>query len=197
MNKLLIKDKTSFMELVLSFFILLILILGIVFFKVRISANNLDLEVARTSIKKAEYKIIIGLYFLGFIKIGAIKISNGVIQFLFFKVGVNKILSIVKPRLESIPRRKLINDFCKMKVKLENLNLDLKFGTDDVIITSILIAILSGIIATTMQEYIEKFNKEKYKWKILPDFEERLFLDLNASLKLSYSPILSRILKNE
>ena len=84
-----------------------------------------------------------------------------------------------------------------MKLKLEDLNLNLKFGTDDVIITSILIAIISGIIATTLQEYIENFNKEKYKWKILPNFEEKLFLDLNASLKLSYSPILSKIIKDE
>lgn len=185
------------MKVVLSFFILLIFILGIVFLKVKISANNLDLEVIRTNIKRAEYKVVVGLYFLGFIKIGTIKICNGIISFWFFKIGVDKILNIVKPKVKKIPRKKLINDFCKMKVKLEDLNLNIKFGTDDVIITSILIAIISGIIATTIQEYIEKFNKEKYKWKILPDFDERLFIKLNASLKLSYSPILSRIIKNE
>ena len=83
-----------------------------------------------------------------------------------------------------------------MKLKLEDLNLDLKFGTDSVIITSILIGILSGFVATAMQTCVEKYNKDKYKWQILPNFEENLFLELNASLKLSYSPILSMILKN-
>lgn len=191
------------MKLVLSFFILLNLILGIIFLKIKISAKEVDLEVIRTNVKKAQYKIIIGLYFLGFIKIGCIQISNGVIKFLFFRIGIDKILKsnfylhLLKPRFQKIPKRELINGFCKMKVKLEDLNFNLKFGTDDVIITSFVIAILSGIITTTMQAYIEKFNKEKYKWKILPNFEERLFINLNASLNLSYSPILSKILKNE
>ena len=63
LNKLFIKDKTSFMELVLSFFIILILILGIVFFKIKISANNLDVELIRTNVKKAEYKVIIRIVF--------------------------------------------------------------------------------------------------------------------------------------
>ena len=190
------------MKLVLSFFILLILMLGIIFLKVKVSANNLDLELIRTNVKKAEYQIIIGLYFLGFIKIGGIKITNGMVQFLFFKKGIKELinsdiyLKAIQPKLESIPKQKMITDFMNMKLKLEDLNLNLKFGTDNVIITSFLIAILSGIISSSMQLYIEKFNKDKYKWKILPNFEERLFVDLRASLKLSYSPILSKILKN-
>ena len=71
------------MMLVLSFLFLfvflIILILGVVFLKIRVSAQNLDLEVIRTNVKKAEYRIIIGLYLWGFIKVGGFTISNGVI----------------------------------------------------------------------------------------------------------------------
>ena len=194
------------MMLVLSFLFLfmflIILILGVVFLKIRVSAQNLDLEVIRTNVKKAEYRIIIGLYLWGFIKVGGFTISNGVIQFLFYKKTIKDLrnssiyLNTIKPKLKTIPKTKMLSDFMNMKLKLEDLNLDLKFGTDSVIITSILIGILSGFVATAMQTCVEKYNKDKYKWQILPNFEENLFLELNASLKLSYSPILSMILKN-
>ena len=191
------------MKLVLSFFILLNLILGVVFFKIKIIANNLDLEFIKKNIKKAEYDIKIGLYFWGFIKIGSIKLSNGFVKFLFLKKSINELknsniyLKNIKTKIDKIPKRKMFEDFKKINFKLENLKFDLELGTDSVVVTSVLIGIISAIISSSMQVYIEKFNKEKYKWKILPNFEEKIFINLNASLELSYSPILSKIVKNE
>lgn len=191
------------MKLVLSFFILLNLILGVVFFKIKIIANNLDLEFIKKNIKKAEYDIKIGLYFWGFIKIGSIKLSNGFVKFLFLKKSINELknsniyLKNIKTKIDKIPKRKMFEDFKKINFKLENLKFDLELGTDSVVVTSVLIGIISAIISSSMQVYIEKFNKEKYKWKILPNFEEKFFINLNASLELSYSPILSKIVKNE
>lgn len=202
MYKLKKKDKTKFMKLVLSFFILLNLILGFVFFKIKVMANNLDLELIKKNIRKAEYDVKICLYFWGFIKIGSIRLSNGFVKFLFIKKSINEIknsdiyLKNIKPKINKISKRKMVEDFKKINFKLENLKLDLELGTDSVVVTSILIGILSAIISSSMQVYIEKFNKEKYKWKILPNFEEKIFINLNASLKLSYSPILSKIVKH-
>ena len=190
------------MKLVLSFFILLNLILGIILLKIKVTANSLDLEIIRKDLKKAKYDIKAELYFLGFIKIRSIKLKDGILEFLFFKKPINELknskfyLKIIKPKLDIVPKKQMIANFRKINFRLENLKLDLELGTDSVVATSVLIGVLSAIISSSMQSYIEKFNKKKYKWKILPNFEERLFINLNASLQLSYSPILSRIMKN-
>lgn len=191
------------MMLVLSFFIMLILILGIIFLKIRISASDVDLEVIRINLKKANYDIRVGIYFFGFIKILGIRIRNGFVEFLFFKKSINYLknsniyLNKIKPQIDKIPRQKMLENFNKINFKLDDFKLKLQFGTDSVIITSIMVGIISAIITSSMQAYIERFNNKKYKWKILPNYDERLFLNLNASLKLSYSPILSKIAKNE
>lgn len=189
------------MGLVLSFFIILILILGIIFLEVKITVNSIDLELFRRDLKRAEYEIKIQLYFLGFIKLFSIKILNGVIEFLFFKININKVLKSklyinkFKSKFDNMSKKKMLENFKKIRFKLENLNFDLKLGTDSIVLTSMLVGILSGIISSSMQAYIEKYNKEKYYWRILPNFEENLFVKLNASLKLSYSPLLSKIVK--
>lgn len=191
------------MELVLSFFILLILILGVIFLKIKVYANNLDLELIKKDLKKADYDIKAGIYFFGFIKIIGFRIRNGFVEFLFVKKEIRELinsdlyLNNIKPLIDKMPKSKVVEKVCNSNIKLEDFKLNLNFGTDSVIITSILVGILSGIIASMMQAYLEKFNKEKYKWKILPNYKEELFITLRASLKLSYSPILNKIAKNE
>ena len=203
MNKILKKDKTNFMKLVLSFFIILILILGTIFIKIKIFATNVDLEVIRINFKKANYDIKIGLYFFGLIKILGIRINNGFIEFLFFKKNIsdllnsNMFLNNIKPKIDKIPKSKMLESFNKINFRLDDFKFNLQFGTDSVIITSILVGIISAIISSSLEMYIEKFSKEKYKWKILPDYNEKLFMKLKASMKLSYSPIISRIVRNE
>lgn len=190
------------MGLVLSFFILLILILGIIFLKVKISAKSLNLELFRKDLKKAEYDIRVSLYFLGFIKIGSIKIRNGIVELFFIKKTIddlkksNLYVKNIKPKFAQMSNKKKLNDLKKINFRLEDLRLNLELGTDSVVITSMLVGIISAIISSSMQIYIEKFNKEKYKWRVLPNFEENLFINLNASLNLSYSPILNKIVKH-
>ena len=190
------------MKLVLSFFIVLNLILGILFIKIKVSAKKIDIVFIRKNIKTANYDINIGVYFLGFIKICNISIKNGYVKFLFIKKSIDEInnskvfLKNIKLKFIKTSPKKMLENFKKIRFKLENLNLDLEVGTESVLFTSVLIGLLSTIISSSMQSYIEKFNKEKYKWKILPNFEERVLLNLNASLNLSYSPVLNIILKN-
>ena len=194
------------MKLVLVFFILLNLILGIIFLKIKIFVNNIDFQLIRKDFKKSNYDIMIGVYFGGLIRFVSFRIKNGFFEFLFIKKEIKELLNSdiitnnVKPMIQKIPKSQMIEKFCTTNAKLENLKFDLKFGTESVIITSILVgilsAILSGIIAECMQSYIEKINKENYKWKILPNYEEKLFVKLRASMKVSYFPFLNKILKN-
>lgn len=190
------------MKLVLSFFILLILILGIIFLKVKITLEDVDFKLIRKNIQTAKYKLKISLYFLGFIKIASIKIIDGNVKIFFFQKRLEELkntklyLEIIKPRLEILSKEEVVKDLKNVNFKLENMKLNLEFGTDSVLITSVLVGILSAIITISMQIYIEKFKKENYYWKITPNFKETLFVNLNASLKLSYSPILSKIAKN-
>lgn len=191
------------MKLVLSFFILLILILGTIFLKIRVFADNLELKIIKTDLQKTDYKVKVSLYFLGFIKIGSIKIEKGYVKFLFFRKKINDLkkskifITKIKPKINNMTKKQIIEEAQKINFRLDKLNFDLKFGTDSVLITSILIGVLSAIISSSMQIYIEKFNKKKYKWKIIPNFQEEIFIDLNASLRLSYLPIVSKIIKNE
>lgn len=195
------------MKLVLAFFILLNLILGIIFLKIKIFANDVDLQFIRKDMKKVEYEIKFAIYLGGFIKIASFSIKNGFLKMLFFKKEIKELVNSgvftenIKPMIEKIPRSQLVEKIFSTNVKIENLKFDLRFGTDSVIITSILVgilsAILSGIIAEAMQAYFEKFNKENYKWEIFPNYEEKLFLKLKASLMVSYFPILNKIIKSE
>lgn len=194
------------MKLVLAFFIIFNLILSIIFLKIKIYANNVDFQLTKMNLKKANYEIKIVICLGGILKIASFKIRNGFLEFLFVRKEIRELLSSniftqnIKPMIDKIPKSQIVEKFCSTNVKIENLKFDLKFGTDSVIITSILVgilsAILSGIIAETMQAYFDKFNKENYKWKILPNYEENLFVNLSASLKVSYFPLLNKILKS-
>ena len=61
----------------------------------------------------------------------------------------------------------------KLNPKLQEIKLELKLGTEDVILTSFLIAIISIIISMLLSKVIEKFDEKKYKYQILPIYNSQ------------------------
>ena len=56
----------------------------------------------------------------------------------------------------------------KLDPKLEKIKLDLKLGTEDVVLTSFLIVIVSIIISMMLSKIIKKYDEKKYKYMIIP-----------------------------
>ena len=195
------------MKLVLSFFIILIIILilifGIIFSKLKIKTKKLRFKLFKKDLISSDYDFILLFYFWGILKLFEIEVSNGNLKLLFFDIPFEKILSSkyylkkVKPKVKQMNKKEILENLKKINFKIEKIDLKLEIGTDSVFLTSILVGIMSAIISSSMQNYIDKFKKEKYRWNIKPNFNENFLINLDANLSLSYLPILNKIIKTE
>lgn len=77
-----------------------------------------------------------------------------------------------------------------MKPKLEEFKLNLNLGTEDVLLTSFLIFIISIAISMFLGKNIKKYDEKRYKYIILPNYNNK------NSIKMLFSGILQIKLVN-
>lgn len=81
-------------------------------------------------------------------------------------------------------------------IEVINLKLDVIIGTESVIITSGIVSLLSSIIAILLNKFIEKFDKDKYEYKVMPIYNKNkisIFLDTKIKIKFN---IALKLIKN-
>ena len=201
----------------LIFFLVVVISIFIIInssFKLSISKLIIDTEK-----KKIDYELKFGLYFMKKIKIIGIKINKKKIAKI--KKGIQHIEnSKMLKKLTKINMKKLSVNFeekIKRKIKNNNLELvkivkairnnlkietlelkmDLKVGVEDVIITSIFIAIISSIISIILGLTAKNLKKKKnnYYYRVMPIYgKENIFkLNLNCIINLKLVHIINII----
>jgi len=135
------------------------------------------------------YKIIIKLYLLKKIR--------------YFKLEIdkNKILELLKTAKVKIEKkqdkkitkelyqdRKILKEVVKnLKIDLEYINLDLKVGTEFILLTSVIITTISTIFPMIANKFIRKYDEKKYQYKFTPIYNKNdfnLYLDCIISTKM-------------
>lgn len=169
----------------ISIFILLAILL-VVLSTVSIKIEKLNLSNYNSKNKlEYDYIIFIQLHFIGKIKILSIKIDKEKLRKLDIKQKIEKIdIDTIKKDLQLKEKSKEI--FKKLKIEIPKFDLRINLGTEDVIITSAVITILSTIVSVGLATIIKQYDEEKYRYAIYPIYQNKniIKLDLSCIIKV-------------
>lgn len=166
---------------ILIYITILIITLLLSVLSIRIERMNIS-NYSKEKLLK-DYEFHIELKLLNKIKILDIIINKAFIEKMQLKDKFNNInLSQLR---KDIPNKKEIKNIIKkLNIDISQLNLNIDIGTEDVIITSAIVAMLSAIIGIVLAQVIKKYDKEKYSYTITP-----LYINKNV-IKISLSCII-------
>lgn len=157
-----------FLLFLISLFIIIILISNL---KISVKKFEVSNEIENTDFLKS-FTVSIGIYIFNKIKIFNKDITKQELE----KVKDSKKIEKLKNKFlkkETIKQRKQdikmdIDILKKLNPTLEKIKLDLKLGTEDVVLTSFLIVIVSIIISMILSKVIKKYDEKRYKYIIIP-----------------------------
>lgn len=153
-----------------------IFILGVIFSLIIINIEDIEIKFINNKIFLDRIKISVNIKIFKCLEIIKIKFYKEYLKIFGLKFYYKKILKyenneelyrnifkIFKENENKIKNKKITPE-------LDFFKFDLNFGTENVIITSMLTVTLSGIITIIFRKFIKKFNKEKYYFKIMPNY---------------------------
>lgn len=155
------------MVLVFILCAIVVFICVVIFSTIRIQFNNFTMSNINDdkNILSRNYKIIASVHLFNKIKWLSIKLNDKKIKKIYNKMN-----------LEKMDLKTLQNDFKiknleylkKLNLKISYLHLKFKIGTEDVVATSFVVAIISSIIGILLPHVVKKYEKDKYYYKIIP-----------------------------
>ena len=165
------------------FFVLAIIITIILFSNVKIKID----EVIISNMPKFynDFDIKIGIYLFNRLKTIELKLNKETTRKSKIMHRIKEALSEKGLTLE-LKRIPKLNELKKVNVNLEEIHLDVKIGTEDVILTSAIVAILSSLIGIILGKAIKEYDEDKHRYTILPFYNnENLFeLKLNSIINV-------------
>ena len=142
-------------------FLCIIIILFLFFLVLLLSSIKLeikDFELSNiTEITTKDYMIKMSINLFGKIKIFSIKLNSNKLKKIYSKSKLGKI------NLKEIKEIFTVKDIKNLKLELMYLNMKLKIGLEDVILTSSLVFIISTAISILLPHIIKIYNSENYK----------------------------------
>ena len=173
----------------LSIFILFLLV---VFSSIQIKIDDLNGYIYSNK-KEIDFKIFLIFKLLGFIKLFKIKIKKNNIK----NGNLFKMKNLLKTKIGKKNISNRLESIKDLKIKIEKLNLNLEIGIEDAAITAISIGILSSIISTLFERYLNITNYKK--WRIQPIYgdENVLKFDINCIINLKLLHIIYTVLKKD
>ena len=163
-------------------FVVILLIILTILSTVKIKINNL--EAMNQKEFAHNYKVEIALELFGKIK------------WLKFKLNENKLKKLsTKMHLERIDIKQLekdlkladIKEILGIRPKISYMNLALKVGVDDVLLTTYLVPIISTFLAILLPYAVESENIKNIKYKIEPVYNNFFYsvkLDITLDIKI-------------
>lgn len=161
-----------FSNLILVIFLILVFLLTVII----LSTIKINIKYINKN-----YKVIIKLYLLNKIRYLKLELDKNKLKEIFIKVK-NKIekANYKKVEKEIYQDRKVIKNVVKkLKIDLEYLDLDLRIGTEFILLTSVIIVTISTIFPIIANEFIRKYEKRKYNYKFTPIYNKN---DINLQL---------------
>ena len=173
--------------------IFLFFIFGCIFSSVRVDIENFSLNNKDESVKTIfSIKIKFKLYRL--ISIFSIKINNDYLSIFGLKIDYKKILKNdrIKKEFKKASSRFKWSNIKTLNPDFERMDIKINLGTNSIIITSFLVTICSVILSYIFKKAITKYDEEKYKYIIKPNYNEenKLHLELKGIFNIKTSNII-------
>lgn len=170
--------------------IYLIVLLFIIFFVTLILTLKIKFEIENFVFKsddkkhiKEDYIFIIKLYLFYKIPIYKIKITQEKIQKIFNNKKIKQ--GIEKGKIKFLENRKdvdkdILKYLKKIKIKLEQMNLEISLGTENASLTAILVPFVTSILMIVLKNKLKKYD-ENQKLLIKPLFINQNILNITFS----------------
>ena len=153
------------------FFCILIIFLGLIFSKIKISVEKIELN-----INNADFRIRIGFFLFGFLKIFGIKCDKNGIIFLGKFFSYKKIFNLdFKEIKKKNLKKKDIKIADELNIKIDFARFTLKIGAENIFITVFLVTLISSLIPEFLKKKVRKVNNKNINYKILPEFNKLEF----------------------
>lgn len=163
--------------LICIFFVLLV-----TFFtsKIKIKIRYLEKDANSFSIK---FNINLGLYVFGFVKILGVTLQEDAIHFLFLCIPYSK-MKIDRESMKIVKEIPVLDCLELLHLKLDKLNLELKIGSEDMILTVFSVFAISTFLSIVSAQNRKKINLKNYYYKITPIYNTNL-LSIELSSQIS------------
>lgn len=188
--------------IVISFFFLIIfstLKIEIKNFKVSNLYTNKENTISTNLNEPFKYEIDIALEILNKLKYFSLNLNDKKIKKITLKMHLDK------TKIQELERKISISDIkelIKIKPKISYMNLKLKLGIDDVLLTTYSVPIISTVISILLPYIVEQKNVNNIRYEISPIYNRGNVYELNLSIgvKIKIIKILNavyRIYKNK
>ena len=158
-----------------------LLICFLIFSTIRLKVKNFQISnipMPEISESKEKYKIEIALYLFNKLKWLKVTLNQARLKKIYGKIKLEKInLKNIEQNLEL----KTLTDIMKSEPQISFLDLHLKIGTEDVIITSFIVFIISTLISVILPYKIKEYQKDKYKYSIKPIYMNKNMYEIKFS----------------
>lgn len=153
------------------FFCIFFILIGTIFSKIKICIEKIEVN-----INNIDFKIKIGIFLFGFLKIFSIKCNKKGIKILgkfysYKKLFKHDLNEIIRKLLKNIKIKKTK----KISFKIDFSKFTLRVGTEDMFITVFIVTVLSSIISEFLKRKIQKINKNNINYKVIPEFNKLMF----------------------
>lgn len=183
------------MILVLFFCVIVILVMLIVILLLlsTIRVKVKDFELSNKKHIEPNYEIIISLILLNKLKWISIRLNNAKMRKMYTKMHLERIdIKELEKNIKPSDIREIIN----IKPKLTHLNLKLKLGIEDVILTSYIVPIFCTFICIVLPHVTEKKNIGNIKYKIEPVYNQNMYhIKLGTIIEIKMINVLNSVYK--
>lgn len=170
------------MKILISIFFVVFLLL--ITSKVKIKVVSLQKE--RKS-KKIDFDVNLGFYLLGFIKVVNIHLKKDGIYFLCWSIPYQN-LHMTNLKVKDFKILAILEILKILKVQLNEFKMDLKIGTEDVLLTVFSVFAVSTFLSIFFTQNRKKVNSKNYYYHVVPIYNSNE-LSFKLSLKLSINMI--------
>lgn len=182
------------MILVLFFIIIsliLILIFLILFSSIKITIQNLKL----TNLEKnnKNYNIILSLIIFNKIRWLKVKFDNKKVKKIFKKMHLERVnIKEIERNIKLSDIKELIN----IKPKLESMDLKVKIGLTDVILTSYAVPVVCSVLAIVLPHITEQKNINNIFYEVKPVYNQNAYsIKLNTTINIKIINLLNSVYK--
>ena len=150
--------------MVFSFIILIIILFVLLFYfsKIQIEINNFKFKSLQNRKINKDYEIIFRLFIFKIIPVLKINITKTKLEKLKLKEKIKNFDFKIMQNNKKFDK-KLIKSIKQLDIGIKNIDLFIELGTENASLTSIIVPILSTIIAFILNKKIKKFENQVFK----------------------------------
>jgi len=151
--------------------------------------------------RRKELDVKLTIWFLNRVKIFSMKINKNRInkinnKNLFNNINRKIITSLKENIFDNLKEKEYSNIFKNLNIELSKLDLNFNIGTEDVIITSVIVFFLSTAISIVLPHLVKRYRKDKYSYSIHPIYDNKNIykIELNCIINIKFVHIMNILL---